>query len=138
MNEKRGFALPSAIFLIVMLAVLGAAMVYISTVSHTTSAMDVEGARAYQAAKAGIEWGAYMELINHSCVASTSIVPPAPTLSSYTVTVNCASTTNGNAHPPVTIYRITSTACNHPNAGSCPGIAGSMDYVERQIRVSFQ
>ncbi len=138
MKENRGFALASAIFLIVMLAALGAAMVYISTVSHATSAMDVQGARAYQAAKAGIEWGAYMELINHSCVASTSIVPPAPTLSAFTVTVNCSATTNTNAHPPATIYRITSTACNRPSAGSCPGIAGSVDYVERQIRVSFQ
>ena len=137
MTKNKGFALASAIFLIVMLAVLGAAMVYVSTVSHTTSAMDVESARAYQAAKAGIEWGVYMELINHSCVASTSIVPPAPTLSTFTVTVNCTSTTNGNTNPPVTIYRIISTACNQPNAGNCPGLAGSMDYVERQIRASF-
>lgn len=137
MKTNKGFALASAIFLIVSLAVLGAAMTYISTVSHAASALDVEGARAYQAAKAGIEWGAYMELVNHSCVASTSIVPPAQTLSTYTVTVNCFPATNGNANPPVTVYRITATACNHPNAGSCPGIAGSMDYVERQMQASF-
>lgn len=137
MKTSKGFALASAVFLIVVLAILGAAMVYISTVSHATSAMDEESARAYQAAKAGVEWGVYQEMINHSCVASTSIAPPAPTLSEFTVTVNCASTTNGNANPPVTIYRVTSTACNHPNAGICPGISGSMDYVERQIQVSF-
>lgn len=137
MRHQSGFTLASAIFLLVVLSALGAAMVYISTLSHTTSAMDIRGSRAYQAAKAGIEWGAYQEMINHSCAASTSIVPVAPTLNGFTVTVNCAPATNGNANPPVTIHRITSTACSQPSGGNCPGIAGSVDYVERQLQVSF-
>ena len=59
---QGGFSLITAIFILVIFAALGAAMVTFSTVQHTTVAMDIQSARAYQAARAGIEWGAYEAL----------------------------------------------------------------------------
>ena len=56
---QRGFSLVSAIFLLVALAALGAAMVTFSTVQNQSQAMDAMGSRAYEAANAGIEWAAY-------------------------------------------------------------------------------
>ncbi|MFH0935175.1 MAG: agglutinin biogenesis protein MshP, partial [Pseudomonadota bacterium] len=56
---QQGFSLVSAIFLLVVLAGLGVAMVSISTTQNQGLAMDVMGSRAYQAASAGIEWAAY-------------------------------------------------------------------------------
>jgi len=138
--RQRGFTIVSAIFLLVVLAGLGAAIANISTLQHTSSAMDVQGARAYQAARAGVEWGVYRQLIPPaSCAGATSFVPPAPTLSTFTVTVTCTSATNNNAAPPITVYQITSNACNLPNAAEpkCPGVSGSADYIERQMQVSF-
>lgn len=134
---QSGFSLVTAIFLLVVLAGLGAAIVNVSTMQHTSSAMDVQGARAYQAARAGVEWGVYRQLIGTSCAGATSFVPPAPTLSAFTVTVTCTSVTNNNAAPPITVYQITSNACNQPAAGSCPGASGGVDYIERQMQVSF-
>lgn len=135
---QRGFALVTAIFLLVVLAGLGAAIVSVSTMQHVGSALDVQGASAYQAARAGVEWGVYRQLRNGVCnSAQASFVPTAPLLNVFTVTVTCTPTTYSGATPNITVYQVQSTACNQPSAGSCPGTGGGMNYVERQLRVSF-
>lgn len=137
---QRGFSLVSAIFLLVVLAGLGAAMAYFSTMQHAASALDIQGTRAYQAARAGVEWGLYQSLIPNSVpcpVGPTSFVPAAPTLSSFTVTVRCANTTFVGADPPILVRRLTSSACNQPAGGNCPGAGGTADYVQREVQVTF-
>ena len=52
---QGGFAIVSAIFLLVVLAALGAFMLTFSTVQHATSAQDIQGSRAYWAARAGLQ-----------------------------------------------------------------------------------
>jgi MSHA biogenesis protein MshP len=59
MKTLRGFSLPTAIFLLVILALLGAFMVSLSTTQNVMSAQDVQGSRAYNAARAGMEWALY-------------------------------------------------------------------------------
>jgi len=49
-GSAGGFAIVSAIFLLVVLAALGAFMVTFSTTQHTAAATDLEGTHAYQAA----------------------------------------------------------------------------------------
>ena len=56
-DTLRGFALPSALFLLVILAMLGAFMLAVSGMQHAAQAVDVSSSRAYQGARAGIEWG---------------------------------------------------------------------------------
>ena len=68
--RPRGFALPTAIFLIVILALLGVFIVRINLTQTGSLALDVLGTHAYQAARAGTEWGAYQVLRGAS-------VPPA-------------------------------------------------------------
>lgn len=140
-HRQRGFGIVSAVFLVVVLAGLGAAMVNFSTMQHATVAMDVQGARAYQAARAGVEWGLYKSLIPASvaCPAGpVSFNPPAPTLNSFTVTVTCTNQTSANTTPPIPTRQLTSTACNAPDgSGNCPGAGGGADYVERKMQVTF-
>ena len=62
LRQARGFSIVSAIFLLVVLSLLGSLMLTFSTVQHITGAQDVQGSRAYQAARAGIEWGLYQLL----------------------------------------------------------------------------
>ena len=94
LKRIRGFALVSAIFILVVLAALGAFIMSISTSQQIGSALDVQGVRAYQAARAGLEWGLFQQrqTIPASCAsAPTSFVPStATTLSSFTVTVTCS------------------------------------------------
>jgi MSHA biogenesis protein MshP len=135
-KRQRGFSIVSAIFLLVVLSGLGAAMLTFSNAQHTSSAQDMQGTRAYQAARSGLEWGIF-KLMNPPapCFDSpTSFVPPAPTLSSFTVTVTCESFTASG----VPVYRIQSTACNQPGAGgTCPGTPGGISYIERQLQVTL-
>lgn len=136
MKRLRGFALFSAIFILVVLAALGAFILNISSSQQLGSALDLQGARAYQAARAGIEWGLFRQLQAGSCAGATNFVPAATTLSGFTVSVACVATADANGGP--TIYTITSTACSQPNAGACPNTVnpGAL-YIERRLTVTF-
>ncbi len=128
-RPQRGFAIVAAIFLVVVLAALGAFMLTFSTVQHITSAQDVQGTRAYQAARTGIEWGAYQVLRNSSCPGSTSLTAGG-TQAGFNIVVGCSaypSTTEGGNN--VNMYQITSTASQ--------GTVGSATYVERQLQATI-
>jgi MSHA biogenesis protein MshP len=128
LNQQRGFSLVTAIFLLVVLAGLGAVMITVTATQHTSSALDVQGARAYQAARAGIEWGAY-QAVHGSCAATTTISPLyGELMTNFTVTVTCA-------RPIAAIdgkipYRLVSTA-------SYGGLPGNVDYVERELQATI-
>ncbi len=133
-GNPRGFAIVSAIFLLVVLTTLGAFMVTFSTAQHATSTQDVLGTRAAQAARAGIEWGNYKVLtpVAAPAAAACTINPLtlAGNLAGFTVTVACTTSgpfmENGNS---ITIYNITSTASM--------GTPGSSTYVERQFQATI-
>ena len=132
-SAQRGFSLVSAIFLLVVLSALGAAMVSFSTSQQQTQAMDILSVRAYQAARAGVEWGAYQALRNGgACAANTTLPTLAGTLADFNVTVSCAAVVANESSTStgiVTIYNLTATALR--------GTPGQADYVERQIHVAL-
>ena len=141
-NIQRGFSLVTAIFLLVVLASLGAVMMTFFTAQQQSSALDVMGARAYQASRAGLEWGAYQ--IIQSGVAGGAFAnacQPGPTLqelpvlegtlSTFAVTVGCSATAHSEAAATVTIYQVSSVAATRGLA------AGNPDYVERQMTVTI-
>lgn len=109
----------TAIFLLVVLAALGAAMLTFSSAQHAGATLDVQGARAYQAARAGIEWGAYQALRGAGCGGSTF------TVDGFTVTVTASSQTSGS----LLACQITSTAST--------GSVGQINHVERQLSVTL-
>ena len=127
MRQQAGFAIVAAIFLIVVLAALGAFMVTFSTVQQTTSALDLQGSRAYHAARTGIEWGAYQALRNASCAASATITPGG-TLAGFNVVINCTAFSATEAGSTVNLYQLTSTASQ--------GVLGNPTYVERQLQAT--
>ena len=127
--KTRGFAIISAIFLIVVLAALGAFMVTFSSAQHGTSAQDVQGSRTYHAARVGIEWGAYQVLIGGAGCPAATTLSPGGTLAGISVAVSCAAfatTESGNA---VTVYQIVSTATQ--------GTVGTLAYSERQLKATI-
>lgn len=129
--SEAGFSAVAALFLLVVLAALGTFILSVSSTQHVGQAYDVQGSRAYQASRAGIEWGLYQVLqAGVACPATTSFVPPA--IADFTVTVGCSSSSTDELGTAVTVYALTATACNRPAAGACPGGTGD-GYVERQI-----
>jgi MSHA biogenesis protein MshP len=132
-----GVGLVTAIFLMVVLAALGTAVVTIFSSQQVASALDVQGARAYQAARAGLEWGMFQALRNNSCAAQTAVALPGGTsISGFTVTVRCVQT--GATDDPLVRYVLTSDACWHPGGdGTCPNATNSTDYVARRLEVEL-
>lgn len=125
-NPARGFAMVSAIFLMVVLGLLGALMVSMSNTQQISAVRDTLGTRAYYAARAGIEWGAYQALRSGSCAASTTPAPLA-TATGFSVVVACtASGPHDEGGASVTVYQITSTAST--------GTLGRHDHAERQLQ----
>jgi MSHA biogenesis protein MshP len=122
---QRGFAAIAAIFLVVILAALGGFMLTFSNSQQLTSAQDVQGTRAYWAARAGLEWG----IASASGACPTS--PMVLTLDGFTVTVTCAQTTYTDSGA-VNIFVIISVA---KTAG--PSVGG-VGYVERSLSVSLE
>ena len=57
--RQRGFSIVAAIFILVALAVLGTYIVSVTSNRSVALALDLLGSRAYQAARAGIEWNGY-------------------------------------------------------------------------------
>lgn len=128
---SRGFLIPSAIFLLVVLAGLAAFLVTISSGQHTGAAQDVVGARAYQAARSGLEWGFYHTLAVKPETANVCSGKPGLSTNLDTtafpglsLTVNCEAVSTGviEAGNPVVLYKITATACSQPNVATpaCP------------------
>jgi MSHA biogenesis protein MshP len=139
----RGFALMLAVFLIVTLAAIGMYLVTVSTGQSQAVSQDVQGVRAYQAARAGLEWGTYRRLINASCAASTPLPFANAGLSGFCAVVTCSEVTpvGGEAEGGATVhvYRITSTGCNATpcDATACPAAAPGPTYAERQLQITI-
>lgn len=129
-ERQHGFTLVSAIFLLVVLAALGGFIATVSTTQHIGSALDVSSASAYQAARAGTEWGLF-QASGGACGAITNI----GAIGTMTVTVACTSVTTDEAGSATKIYTITSTACNLPAGTTCPGATDNPNYVERSLTV---
>ncbi|MHB1186786.1 hypothetical protein [Thiobacillus sp.] len=127
-RTESGFVLPTAIFLLVVLAALATYMVSLSRTSHISSALDIQGARAYQAARAGIEWAAWQAI--QKPVPSCAAVSPPLILPPFSVDVSCIqSVPYTDGADVVVIYQITSTATS--------GLHDEVDFVQREIQASF-
>ena len=148
MRRARGFLIIAAIFLIVVLAGLVAYLMSVSTTSQTASVADINSARAYQAARTGIEWAVYQVLrdpaggtFRSACAAGT--VTRNQTyggqLAGFTATVACtgvASIAEGGT--TVTVFTIVSNACNEPSGAACPNAATvTSTYVDRELSVTL-
>ena len=142
-----GFALASAIFLLVILAALGAYILNVSSSQQLGMAIDISGERAWQAADAGMEWVRYKLASNPgspSCPATTSFgFPGTSTLADFYVTVECTQLTVAPAadvlSTPTWVFEVKATACSPANAGQCPGTPTALSYAERQLQglISF-
>lgn len=145
---QRGFTLVTAVFLLVVLAMLGAFMLTLTSLQQSSSVLDVQGVRAYQAARAGIEWGAFQVLDPNNAIGSAALptCPTSPThltlagsLSPFTVTVTCTATSTTEGNRNVATYFVVATACNQPTGtpASCPNATPSAGYLERQVQATL-
>jgi len=127
--RARGFTLVSAIFLTVVLVILGVSLVSISTVQHTTSAQLLQTVRANYAVRTGAEWAVAVAGAAAGCPAGTTNLAPAGALSSFTVSVTCARTdhTLPTGLQPYYVVGVTAQS----------GAYGSPDFVLRRTQTKL-
>jgi MSHA biogenesis protein MshP len=115
--RQAGVGLVTAIFLLVVLAGLAVAMVSLYTSQQASSNLDLQGARAYQAARAGLEWGLFRQMRNGVCDGPATVEMPGDgALAGFTVIVRCSAAGEGT----LTRRHITAAACNiRDSAGGC-------------------
>ncbi len=131
MKKERGFSLVSAIFIIVILSLIGAYIVRLSALTNASTNLTSLGIKAYYAAKSGLEWGIYQVAPSggsapFNCPASPSILTFAQGgLAGLSVTVNCTANSFTEYGTTYKIFQITATGQY--------GSVSSTDYVSRKL-----
>lgn len=133
LHRQKGFSLVTAIFLLVILASIGAFMVTIGGTQRTTTVAAIQGARAFQAARSGIEW-AIPQVMPPATDCSTITANPnftlnVPGANDFTISVSCTSTSHTEAGNTFNVYAITSEARF--------GTYGDPDFVRRRITATI-
>jgi MSHA biogenesis protein MshP len=139
MKDQRGFGVIAAIVVLVILAGLASAMLFLGSNQQMTIAQDVLSARAWQAARAGNEWGLYQALKGgwQTCSSQSSTLDLRADTDGFYVTVSCDSWLyqEGETAPGVgrtlRVFEIRAVACP---AATCPAVdatAAGITYVER-------
>jgi MSHA biogenesis protein MshP len=128
-TRQQGFSLVSAIFLLVVLAGLGVYAVRMNTMQQQTVTAGLRGAQAYQAARTGVQWGAYRALTAGSCAASTTLSLSEGAANGFRVTVLCTQRNHTEGTGTVHVYQFDVKAEG--------GTYGGPDYVSRRLQTKI-
>lgn len=128
-RKQRGFGLVAAMFLIIVIAGVIAAMWRMSVTQTATNNLSLQQSRAYQAARAGIEWG-ISRALSGNCSPENPRFTPGGFAGPFRVDVSCKVIEGATALPEegvstITFFNITSAA-----EYASPG---NPDYVYRRL-----
>lgn len=129
MNKQTGFSLVMAIFILVVLSLLGSYMVKISGVQHATTIFSIQSARAYQAARAGVGWAVVSVSAASDCSAVTAVSLNFADINGFSVSFACKAQHFSEGINHYTVYKIT--------ALSEYGLYSHADYISRKVEVSI-
>ena len=135
--RQRGVSVITGVFLLLLMSVLAAAMAYLLNVTQVNMAADVGGSRAYQAARAGVEWGMFKLDPNGTAAGlptCAAVVAPFPTIPGHALNITCQpypsdTTVYQEGSRQIRIFRIIATAT--ATGVKAPGI-------ERQVVVTIE
>ncbi|PNG03910.1 hypothetical protein CXL00_17105 [Stutzerimonas stutzeri] len=134
MRRERGFSLVAAMFvmIVVALAVIGMARLSINTSGSLS--LSLQQARAYQAARAGLEWGIRRAVKDGACAGSGSLTLDGTLAEFSGVSVSCVATVypareNGKT---VTMFSVDAVAQNAPTPATRP------DYAYRRLHARVE
>jgi MSHA biogenesis protein MshP len=144
-RRAGGFAYIAAIVFLVVLAGFALAALRLSGSAQVTVDQAVLGARAGQAARAGLEWAFFRLKTPHAdCDAVQKNPPDFTTETGYRVALTCDMQTYQEGQTPAgdslakNIFQLTATACN---GAACPSTdnatVASPDYIERKRSASI-
>ena len=124
-QSQQGFSLVAAIFLLVVLAALGAYAVRLNTLQQQSVTAALRGAQAFEAARTGAAWGAHRAVNAGVCAAGTlTLTEGAAT--GFRVSVQCTQTSHVEGTTSVNVYVL--------DVRAEAGTYGGPDYVSRRLQ----
>jgi MSHA biogenesis protein MshP len=125
MKSLRGFTLVTAIFVLVIVGLLGSYLVQTLGAQTATVNYSLQGVRAYVAARGGLEWalGSLSGGANCSTIGGASF-----TLNGFSVSLTCSSQSFTEGSSTYNVYNIVST--------SQTGTFGTNGYIMRKAQVN--
>jgi len=104
-------------------------MLNMRSVQNQTLVYGIQGARAMQAARAGIEWGIYKSIVEANCSPATQeFNAPGAAISAFKIELDCTSSTHSEGTTSIIVYRLTATATT--------GTYGTLDFVSRRLQAT--
>jgi MSHA biogenesis protein MshP len=134
-KKQTGFSLVSAIFIIVILSLIGSYIVSLSALTNASSNLAGLGVRAYYAAKSGLEWAAYQAVPfggagPFNCPASpTTLTFTQGGLAGLSAVITCTPDSFTEYGITYKIFQI--------NATGQYSAAGNADYVSRRLYMTI-
>jgi MSHA biogenesis protein MshP len=121
-TRERGFGLVAAMFLIVVIAAVIATMARLAVTQNATTSLAIQQARAYQVARAGLEYGIARVLAGAGCADFT--------LAGFAVQMSCVAS-NGpvleeEGKSAVTVFHTVEATATF-------GVPASPDYAYRKL-----
>lgn len=123
--RNRGFSLVSAVFLLVVVALVAGYALSIGSTQRADSTLALLGKRADLAARSGLEWGIARVVGDNACPASSSFSPEGTGIASFSVAVSCSSQTVTEGASTYPIFTLTVTATL--------GSEGAEDFARRTL-----
>jgi MSHA biogenesis protein MshP len=128
MARERGFSLVSAIFLLVVLAALGAFAVRLGVTQQQTVTEGMRAAQAFHAARSGVAWGAYRALNGGWCATATLNLTETGA-NGFSVLVQCTQSLHVEGATPVNVFVF--------DVRAEAGAYGGPDYVSRSLQAKI-
>ncbi len=124
-SGSRGFILVTVLFLIAVIAIIAVSMSTTSSVQNFTTVYSLQQARAFFAAKSGLDYGIDRAVTANVCTNATISLPGV----NFNVVVNCASEPGINEAGNIsTVFNLSATAST--------GSLGDPGFVTRTVRSS--
>jgi MSHA biogenesis protein MshP len=124
-SRQRGFSLVAAIFLLVVLAGLGAYAVRLNTLQQQGVTAALRGAQAFEAASTGAAWGASRSVTARACAGGTLDLTQGAA-AGFSVSVDCSQSTHVEGTATVRVFVL--------NVHAAAGTYGGPDYVSRRLQ----
>ena len=126
-KKQAGVSVVTAIFLVVILSLMGIGMVSLISTSQQSISQEFTSAKAYMAGRSCLQWGMYQAVYSGATGSNTTNFNNA---NSGLNSTRCVTVTDSIVNDGLTFFNITATA----------DIGGVQDpeYSQRQLQMQFQ
>jgi len=126
-SHQQGFTLVSAIFIMVIASIMSVFIISTSVTQQMTSTYALQGVRANNAAKSGLEWGVRRALVDNQWAEICTGADNSFVVDGFNVSVACTFVQHTESGTPFCVFQMSSVATF--------GNYGGVDFVQRRLQL---